>query len=252
MKRALLAALVASLLLAGCLTQPTEAESISVAAWNLQVYGQSKASNASLLNDYAAKIKNYEIVFVQEIRDKSGTAFPALCSRLLEYDCLNSSRAGSTSSKEQYGVIYKHGVEVIGFHDYNPELEQEFERAPLSITLETKGYEFTVLVLHARPDAADEEIEKLESIASELEGNVIVLGDLNADCNYYDYDGSDFAGWLWAINEDTTVSKTDCAYDRIILNADASQEFVAAGIDRDGITSEHSDHYLVWAKLKIN
>lgn len=251
MKRALVAVLSASLLLAGCLTQPADGGTLRVAAWNLQVFGQSKAANASLLNDYAAKIQDYEVVFIQEIRDKEGTAFPSLCSRLPDYDCFNSSRAGSTNSKEQYGVIYKHGVNLAGYHDYNLELAQEFERAPLSVTLESNGYEFTALVLHARPDAAGEEIKKIEGLANGLEGNVIVLGDLNADCDYYDYDGSDFTGWLWALDEDSTTSATDCAYDRIILNGDASKEFVSAGVDREGVTAGHSDHYPVWVELRI-
>ena len=48
-------------------------------------------------------------------------------------------------------------------------------------------------------------------------------------------------------NEDTTVSSTDCAYDRIIMNEDAFGEYY--GIDT-GITEDQSDYYLVWVELE--
>jgi len=51
-------------------------------------------------------------------------------------------------------------------------------------------------------------------------------------------------------NEDTTVSSTDCAYDRIIMNDDSYEEYVDYGIYKE-ITSEQSDHYLVWVELEI-
>ena len=73
--------------------------------------------------------------------------------------------------------------------------------------------------------------------------SVIVLGDLNADCSYLRAsDNISFRqpGYFWVVddNSDTTVSKTDCAYDRFIFKNPTTN-----------ITDEVSDHYLVWAEF---
>ena len=92
------------------LTPDQNQETLRIANWNLQIFGKEKASNNELLNFYADKISRNDIIFIQEIRDISGTAFPKLCSALIEYSCINSSRAGRSSSKEQVGIIYKKGI----------------------------------------------------------------------------------------------------------------------------------------------
>jgi hypothetical protein len=77
--------------------KPQPATSFKIASWNLQVFGESKASRPNLMARYASEIGEYDIIFVQEIRDSSGTAFPKLCSLLPGYDCKISSRAGQRS-----------------------------------------------------------------------------------------------------------------------------------------------------------
>ncbi|MFH7918384.1 MAG: hypothetical protein QW631_03705, partial [Candidatus Aenigmatarchaeota archaeon] len=61
--------------------------SIRIAAWNLQVFGDSKAENQTLLHKYAARISNYDLVFIQEIRDEDGSAFARLCEKLEGFSC---------------------------------------------------------------------------------------------------------------------------------------------------------------------
>jgi len=85
------------------------------------------------------------------------------------------------------------------------------------------------------------------------EGNIVLLGDLNADCDYYDAKRKkEFAAWHWVIadKEDTTVGKSSCAYDRILLNDDALAEYGKKGVVSEGITPEHSNHYLVWVGVE--
>ncbi len=63
-------------------------------------------------------LSNYDVTFIQEVRDKSGTAFPHLISELnncTSGHCKNekfmfhlSPRYGRTNSKEQYGVIFEY------------------------------------------------------------------------------------------------------------------------------------------------
>ncbi|VVC00132.1 Endonuclease/Exonuclease/phosphatase family protein [uncultured archaeon] len=224
-----------------------------IASWNLQAFGDSKASDSNLLNYYASKMRDYNIVVVQEIRDADGSAFKKLCALLPDYNCLASSRAGTTSSKEQYGIIFR-GAGILEQHDYNePGFRMKFERPPFAVKFRLGQHTFTVLILHAKPSDVERELENLQALADSLGGEVIVLGDLNADCDYYGEDsGAAFSNWLWAIpdSEDTTVSpNTDCTYDRIILNGEAKVGFVGYGVMND-VNSDASDHYLVWAGFR--
>lgn len=224
---------------------------LKIASWNLQVFGESKAQNSSLMALYSAVMKQYDVIFIQEIRDSSGTAFPNLCSLLQGYRCLNSSRAGRTSSKEQYGVIYRK-VEVAGMRDYNPDAQDRWERPPFQVEFRQGNYTFTVLVEHTKPDDTPREMAALDAVASSLAGNVVVLGDLNADCSYYPRK-ADFSGWFWAIatGTDTTSRNTTCTYDRMIFNADMENELLSSGVFSGNITPAVSDHYLVWSEIAV-
>lgn len=227
-------------------------QEIKIANWNLKIFGDTKASKPELMNFYANTIDDYDIVFVQEIRDIDGSAFNSLCSKLQNYDCKVSSRAGRSSSKEQYGVIYKKGISIKEFKDFNPDSQDRWERPPIEVNFDISGYDLSVYNIHIKPDDATKEITNLEGVVSD-NGNVIVIGDLNADCSYYKNVGKDFVSWNWLIkdSDDTTVSQTDCAYDRIIVNSEAFEEYEDSGIYTSGINEDVSDHYLVWAELKV-
>jgi deoxyribonuclease-1-like protein len=222
--------------------------SISIASWNLQAFGEKKASNASLLQSYADKLRNYDIVVVLEIRDSSGTAFPKLCRLMEGYTCLISSRAGKTSSKEQYGVLYRN-VEVLNTQDWNSgDNLGNFNRPPYGVSFRAGNWSFQIITEHTDPQDVPSEMNYLEAIADTANGPLdkIVLGDLNADCDYYHMPPANFKDWMWAIpdNEDTTVAATNCAYDRIILNQGAAEHFMNYSIIRD-VSKEESDHYLL-------
>ncbi len=228
-------------------------DTVKIANWNLQIYGQSKASNEQLVDFYADKIDDYDIVFVQEIRDASETAFPKLCAELVNYTCITSSRAGRSSSKEQYGIIYKNGINLTYFKDYNPDSLDRWERPPIETVFQINDKTFTIYNIHTKPDAVEEELMHLETIIKK-DRDIIILGDLNADCSYYNNDKeTEFDNLYWLIqdNADTTVSQTDCAYDRIILSNGFYQDKVDYGIDKKGITDDISDHYLVWVEFKL-
>lgn len=249
---------------------------ISVAAWNLHVFGDLKASNYTLLNEYAERIGRYDIVFVQEIRDEDGSSFSSLCRKLNGYSCFESSRAGRTSIKEQYGVIYnKSKIIVNNIIDFNPDIQDRWERPPLLVNISARNKNndvnpedpnkwIIVYVIHTKPSNATIEIRNLERLIGKPNYPVVVIGDLNADCSFYNVSERDFKTWNWLIEdwEDTTVGKSDCAYDRIIVNgfvyndtkSNAFYEtgykpkIIDFGIEKN-ITPEMSDHYLIWFKI---
>lgn len=222
---------------------------LKIASWNLQIFGDKKADNATLMAFYSIVMRQYDVIFIQEIRDVSGTAFPRLCSLMQGYQCLNSSRAGRSSSKEQYGIIYK-GINVTWVTDYNPDSQDRWERPPFQVTFKQGNYVFTALVEHIKPDDAPQEIAALENLTSSLPGNVVVLGDLNADCSYYSVK-KDFWNWTWAIKTgtDTTSGNTSCTYDRMIFNQEMANEYASSGVYSENITAGVSDHYLIWSEI---
>lgn len=229
--------------------------SFYVASWNLQIFGQTKAANNTLLEDYASKIKNFDIVFVQEIRDAYDTAFQALCHKLPDYECITSSRAGRTSSKEQYGLIYRKGLNLINFTDFNPDSQNRWERPPFLAKISILNKTYLFYTIHTKPEAVPDELLFLDTLVKEKTptGNVVILGDLNADCDYYTPGEKPiFLNYTWLIrdSDDTTVGKTNCAYDRIIVNNQALQNVIESGIYED-IESYESDHYLVWVRFAI-
>lgn len=229
------------------------ADDFKIASWNLQIFGDTKASKPEVMSFYKSTIDNYDIIFIQEIRDEDGSAFIALCYLLQDYTCRVSSRAGRSTSKEQYGVIYRNNISLLELYDYNPDSQDRWERPPIRATFDLGEKNITFYTIHTRPDSAVSEIDALERIINN-DGYVAVLGDLNADCDYYQPDlKRDFVSWNWLIKdtEDTTVSGTDCAYDRIISNQNLSTFIKSSGVYKEGINESISDHYLIYFKINI-
>lgn len=238
--------------------EETNEPTITIASWNLQIFGKTKAANLSLMDLYVSILDDYDVVIVQEIREVDGTAFEQLCARLPDYTCAVSSRSGRSTSKEQYGVLYKTktfsgaSLQLTHFEDFNPDEQDRWERPPLAVTFAVDDYTFTLYTIHTIPDDVLNELEALEDLVEDR-GNVIVLGDLNADCAYYTPEETPtFVDWHWILDdqEDTTVANTNCAYDRIVLNKDANNEYVRHGVYTEHIGDGVSDHYLVWFALK--
>jgi endonuclease/exonuclease/phosphatase family metal-dependent hydrolase len=165
-----------------------------------------------------------------------------------------SAHTDKSNVKEQYGVIYRDGIQIIEWVDYNKSAEnrKDMERPAVEVTFDINGYNITFYNIHTDPDMVPEEMDALEALVKE-KGNTGILGDLNADCaTYNNKKENQFDSWNWVPKdgEDTTWAEgTTCAYDRIILNNDANEEFVTYGVFKEGITFDISDHFLVWMKI---
>jgi hypothetical protein len=257
--------LLLSTLFIGCIIEQTEnddinqngfqdnqketASNISIACWNLQIFGQSKASNNTLLDYYTDKLDDYDIFIVQEIRDISGTAIEILADKFPDYEYIISERAGQSSSKEQYAIFYNEQATLINSHDYQAEYQQDMQRPPLKATFTSNNWTFTIYTIHTQPDNVPGELKNLETIVGNPLANTIILGDLNADGSYYNEDNiTHFTNWNWIITNDidTTVATSDNTYDRIIINDATENNFISFGV-MDDATKEQSDHYLVYA-----
>ncbi len=257
-----------------------ETDTLRIGAFNIQVFGTSKASKPEVMDNIADIIRTYDIVAIQEIRDKSQTALPALVDEVngdgSAFDYVVSERLGRTSSMEQYAYLYDTGtVELAGTAETYPEPEgtDPFHREPYIASFRALSGDFdaTFIVIHTDPDEATEEINALSDVLAYVRGanpdepDIVVMGDLNADGSYFDEDGPctlRCSDYFWCIDNgmDTTTSSTDCTYDRIIITDSMEQYFSGdAGVYRfdteyglsEDETKAVSDHYPVYMVFSV-
>ena len=224
---------------------PSDSEILRVCSWNIQIFGDSKVNDGHLPAIESA-LSQCDIAIVQEIRDIDGSSWEQLCAEMPEYQCAISERKGRSSSKEQYGLLYRNAVllDVTESVDY-----VKWERPPTIFRMNTTT-PLNLITLHAKPDDAENELYYLEDFAEGIEESTILLGDFNQDCSYFDEDKPIFEEYYEVIGneEDTTVGTSDCTYDRIYLG---NVSVLSSGVYKN-VTVEVSDHYLVWADISAS
>ena len=255
-------------------------DTIKVGAFNLQIYGTSKASKPDVLAVISKIIRNYDVIAVQEIRDESQTALPMLRDAVNsigtpQYDYVVSDRLGRTASKEQYAYLFNtQTMQVMGSPYVYPDSNDIFQREPYVANFKAKNgnFDFVLITMHTDPDTATQEINDLPKVVEDAksrypgEGDFIVMGDLNADCSYFKENSPSplrSSDYYWIINNsvDTTTKSTDCTYDRIIITAPTITDYTGnSGVLRFDeaynltydMTVAVSDHYPVYADFWSN
>ena len=223
-------------------------------------------------------IRTYDIVAIEEIRDKDQTALPKLVNFTnangTQYEFIVGPRLGRSVSKEQYAYIYNNRTVNLNGTPWTypePNGTDPFHREPYIAYFEaTNGsFDATMMVIHVDPDNATEEINALDAVLNYTknkypdEQDFIVMGDLNADCSYFDEDSNCAicsGDYYWCINNsiDTTTSATNCTYDRIIITTPAVTDYTGdSGVFRYDLvynltedeTKAVSDHYPIYAEF---
>jgi endonuclease/exonuclease/phosphatase family metal-dependent hydrolase len=258
----------------------TDNNTIKVGAFNLQIYGTLKAGKPEVMTVMSKIIRNYDVIAVQEIRDDSQTALPLLRDAVnsigtQQYDYVVSDRLGRTTSKEQYAYFFNtQTIQVMGSPYVYPDINDIFQREPYVAEFKAKNgnFDFVLITIHTDPDTATQEISDLPKVVEDAkgkyqgEGDFIVMGDLNADCTYFNEDSQSplrRSDYIWIINNsvDTTTKATDCTYDRIIVTSPVITDYMGnSGVFRfDEVynlnynsTIAVSDHYPVYAEFWIN
>jgi endonuclease/exonuclease/phosphatase family metal-dependent hydrolase len=249
---------------------------LRIGAFNIQVFGKSKAAKPEVMDVLAKIIRTYDVVAIQEIRDKDQTALPKLVnlvnSKGAHYDYVVGPRLGRSRSKEQYAYIYNNQTVNLNGTPWTypePNGTDPFHREPYIAYFSAVNGSFDVVLItcHVDPDEATEEIDALDAVVNytrerhPTEDDIIIMGDLNADCSYFDEDsncsicGDNYHG---CINNsiDTTTSATNCTYDRIIITSPAVPDYTGdSGVFRYDLvynlteeeTKAVSDHYPIYA-----
>lgn len=248
---------------------------IKIASFNIQVFGKSKAKKQKVMDMIAKVVKHFDIVAIQEIRDKTTTAISTLMKRLgKKYTYSIGERQGRSNSKEQYVFVYdKTKIKQISKgYTYN-DSKDIFEREPFIARFKTKkgNFTFVLINIHIKPSKVLSEINQLDDVIASAkqkfrrEDDFIVLGDMNADCSYFDENKtidlkSKKFKWLIGNEHNTTVAKSNCTYDRIIATQGIKRDFKRSGVYRfDKIynlahkfTKKVSDHFPVFAEFYIH
>ena len=253
-------------------------KTITVASFNIQIFGDSKISNTEIMKTLAKIVRKFDIVAIQEVRSVHDNIVPTLLTYVNtanpRYDYIISSRLGRTNSKEQYAFIYNTStIQPIPNSSYVvSDPNDVFEREPFVGYFKSGNFDFKLVDIHTKPEDTPAELRQLALVINGIydgskEKDVIALGDMNADGSYFNENNltSTFPSWVQLINNslDTTVASSSNTYDRMITRpATSSREYVGrAGVFRwdteFGITDMNfvkkvSDHYPVYAVFRTD
>jgi deoxyribonuclease-1-like protein len=274
----------------GSLIQPRD--SIRIASWNIENFGRSKANDPWKMERIASILSQYDIIAVQEISNireqsdpdcpRNEDACPGDPACGIIGDSLEEHLNGAMGldyrfvfspqvKDERYLFIYNsRRVDLLDSmlmedpDDVGPICSLSpvdaglMVRQPFMGVFRSGDFDFVLINVHTSPSANLQELEGLEYFYRQAENlsepDVIILGDLNADCSYLADDeeiGLTGPGYIWVVDDeaDTTAGDTNCAYDRFVFKSHTKQDYTGGwGIDMD-IPENVSDHYLVWAEF---
>jgi len=251
---------------------------IRVGSFNIQVFGQSKMSDAKIMDVLAKIIKRYDIIAIQEVRSTKENVIPKLLSYInkddLRYDYVISKRLGRTGSKEQYAFVYNtKTVNLIPGSAYVVDDPKDvFEREPFVAYFRSGNFDFKIVDIHIKPEDVEAELIHLESVINDIykgssEKDIIVLGDMNADGSYFNEKkmAMIFPFWIQLIDnsQDTTVAVSENTYDRMMTREEtANEEYDGIsgvfnwdkeyGVTDSDFVKKVSDHYPIYAEFKTN
>ncbi|MEZ4853758.1 endonuclease/exonuclease/phosphatase family protein [Flavobacterium sp.] len=161
---------------------------VSVCTWNLENFGQSKSD--SIITYITKKIKNYDIVAIQEVvAGFGGTQAVAKLTDELnrtgakwEYVVSNPT-SGSAYKTERYAFLWKPSkVKLIEKPWLEQKYKQEIDREPFFATFAYEGKEFTLVNFHAitKKMQPETEIKYFKYFFEEYSNlNLIFVGDFN-------------------------------------------------------------------------
>uniref|UniRef100_A0A3P8TK84 Deoxyribonuclease n=1 Tax=Amphiprion percula TaxID=161767 RepID=A0A3P8TK84_AMPPE len=223
--------------------------SLLLGAFNIKTFGDTKASNTTLMNIINTIVHRYDILLIQEVRDSDLSATKKLMELVNkngpEFGYIVSEPLGRSTYTERYLFLYRYKeglqtVSVVRNYTYDDGCEpcgtDTFNREPFVVmftTTYTAVKNFVLIPQHTSPDSAVEELQALYDVVVDVRkrwntNDIVLLGDFNAGCSYVS--GSDWQKiqiftdksfhWLIPDDADTTVGHTECPYDRIVVTTD--------------------------------
>ena len=260
----------------------SDGQTIRIATFNVQVFGQSKLRKPEVMKVLARVIRRFDVVAIQEIRSKRQDVLP----RLLEYvnadgsryDYAIGPRLGRSSSMEQYAFVFNTATVELDRTTVQTVVDRgdRLHREPLVALFRARGpppeqaFTFLLVNIHTDPDEVPQELKALAAVyqavrqaphpvTGRLEDDVILLGDLNTDAENLGPLGR-LPYLMAAITAEPTNTRRTKQYDNILFHREATREFTGrAGVldlQREfGLSLQQalrvSDHLPVWAEFTV-
>lgn len=208
-------------------------QTLKIASFNIQVFGKSKMGKEDVVLNLLKILENFDLIAVQEIRDKSGEAIELLMDRLGrdKWGLAISTALGRTISKEQYAFLYRKDKFNLIFCEGWPDPKDLLHREPYLCTFEAGNFELTLINIHTDPDIVEQEINVLDDIYNEYSPryeHLVLMGDLNAAPVDFD-DLTRIPDVRWGIDQrEKTNTRGTKNYDNIIYNYKKLDEFSKA------------------------
>jgi endonuclease/exonuclease/phosphatase family metal-dependent hydrolase len=252
-------------------------DTIRVATFNIQVFGETKARKPHVMDILARIVRQFDVVAIQEIRAKDQSIVPQFVDLInatgRQYDYVIGPRLGRTSSTEQYAFIFdRASIDVDRNQLYTVDDPDDLlHREPLVGWFRVRGpspelaFTFTLVNIHTDPDETEQELNALDDVFRLVrddgrgEDDVIILGDLNVDDRHLGQLGQ-IADIMWVVSATPTNTRGTAQYDNIVFNSQATREFTGRGGVFDFMREynlsleealEVSDHLPVWVELSI-
>ncbi|XP_070704164.1 deoxyribonuclease-1 [Pempheris klunzingeri] len=261
--------------------------SLLLGAFNIKSFGDKKASNTTLMNIISTIVHRYDIILIQEVRDSDLSATKKLMEHVnkgapeFRYSHIVSEPLGRSTYKERYLFLYREQtVSVVKNYTYDDGCEScgtdSFNREPFVVMFSSKYTavkNFVLIPQHTSPDYAVQEVNSLYDVVTDVDtrwktNDIVLLGDFNTGCNYVS--GSDWQKirlftdktfhWLITNEADTTVSHTNCPYDRIVVTTAMMRGVVPGSAEvynymvdlnlSHSLALAVSDHFPVEVKLR--
>jgi len=248
---------------------------ITIAGFNIENLSSGKLADPKVSDVVSAIVQLYDLTAVQEIRDSEAAAL------LLEkvntdprrpYSVISSPDVGAN---ERYALFFrKDRVSCTRAWVYSAR-RGDFLRLPFLASFSAGNFDFTLICIHANHIDTDKELAGLAAVlaellaAGEVDPDIILVGDLNADCTAFNENDPDHPlrdprfAWLIGNDYDTAVGASTCTRDRIIVAEPVKRyRYVpdSAGVfmfdDYFGLTAKEarsvSDHYPVFASFEVD
>lgn len=251
--------------------------SIRIASYNIQVFGEKKLADPNVSRHLAEIVRRFDVVAIQEIRTQNDQFLRQFCTLLnatgRHYDYVIGPRQGRTSSKEQYAFVFDTAsIEVDRSKVYTVPVEPPvLHRPPLVAQFRVRGppaeqaFTFKLVNIHTDPDDTTIELNTLDDVYRAVrddgmgEDDVILLGDLNVDEKHLGELGQ-VPRITWLISGSPTNTRGTQTYDNLLFQRHATVEFTGRvgvfDVMREfNLTIDEalkvSDHLPIWAEFSL-
>ncbi|HMC11864.1 MAG TPA: endonuclease/exonuclease/phosphatase family protein [Pirellulaceae bacterium] len=254
-------------------------DTIRIATFNIQVFGESKLNDPEAMQTIVAILKNFDLIAIQEVRSITQDILPHLMALLNadghHYDYAIGPRLGRSNSKEQYAFVFDtQTIEIDRYQLYTVDDPDDLlHREPLVGWFRARGpapeqaFTFSLVTIHTDPDETNQELDVLDDVFFKVrddtrrsEDDVIMLGDFNAKATNLRQLGQ-IKGLAKVVGGETpTNTLHNAQYDNILFQETATTEFNGRGgvfdfLRQYNLTLEQakrvSDHLPIWAEFSV-